>query len=189
MFSLNFEQYVYVPGIQGIQNIISLNMGFWSLLDTWKYLIKMNWFKEWSKRQFSMSRYHLWWHVSSSDHIIKSISLVKVNQAIFAWSFRPKYNIKFCDNVESFSIVLNPQRWGLCKSKRRVHFKVLSLCFIIPDLIEIESHYSHHDENKCFYFLIFSGVKSHKNNKIKGRNLVKKQRTLSFLQNCVYFYE
>ena len=31
--------------------------------------------------------YDLWWHVLSSDHIIKSISLVEVNQAIFAWSF------------------------------------------------------------------------------------------------------
>ena len=44
------------------------------------YLILGNTWSSWIgtrnevRSRFSMSRYHLWWHVSSSDHIIKSIS-------------------------------------------------------------------------------------------------------------------
>ena len=52
--------------------------------NTWSRLIGT---RNNARSSFWCLRFHSWWHVLSSDHIVKSISLVEVNQAIFVWSF------------------------------------------------------------------------------------------------------
>ena len=67
-----------------------------------------------------------------------------------------KININFCDNAESFSIFsIKSPKVGVVRGRGGSTSKFSPYVFI-PNLIE--GHYSHHDENKCFYFLIFSAV-------------------------------